>query len=185
MHDAAMIRRGLLLLLLLLVAGCGNGSERVFVPSERVEHELEMAKVMAGVDRVEVYRIDGDRDDREPLQQNENRPRIGRYHVISRGPDRGAEFAARLAAVLSDPATFPGVNPGCVAAPGVAYRVWRGSESTDILICFKCSVLSWGPRSNPETHFAAFLESKRTPDLVRLAKEALPNDPEISSLSEK
>lgn len=108
---------------------------------------------------------------------------IGNYPVISKGQELGPDFSNRLVALLFDNSTPTHKSASCFM-PGVAFRVWKGEESVDVLLCLDCFKVSWGPPSNPEQTKISFWGSIRQPDFLRLAKEALPNDPEIQKLQE-
>lgn len=101
--------------------------------------------------------------------------------MISTGKALEKEFAARLAAILLDEKTylFDMAPKSCELNPGVAFRLWKGTRQVNVVLSFECDMLL----VNPWLGFADFDPAR--PALVRLVKEALPDDPEIQKLPEK
>jgi hypothetical protein len=162
--DTSMRRLLSLLFIVALSAcsfGCGDGISR------------EGRAVLREGTRVEVFRVSS-----EPSRQPTGGPTIGRYPVLSQGKDLGPDFAARLAdAVLG----HPELDKKCGIQPGVAFRVWRGDQCVEVLVCFKCDVLAmhlgngdWDWNSNMLRAFGSARAK-----LLALCKEALPDDPVI------
>jgi hypothetical protein len=102
-----------------------------------------------------------------------------------------ADFARRLVAVLLEDGTYAVHSPpfsrsvvsGCSFDPGIGYRLWSGKRSVDVLFCFECDQVEIGPIPRrlgdlrwevADTHARAVL--------LGLAKEALPDAPEITAL---
>jgi hypothetical protein len=139
------------------------------------------AAKIAGASRVEVFRLDGMSPRTSPPTIGART--IGGFPVTARGADQGGAFADRLAGLLSRPSTYSYAFAGCFW-PGVAFRVWKGEECTEVLICFQCDNLYAGPPQDRAMENASFAGSPRRRDLVRLAKEAFPDDPEIQALEE-
>jgi hypothetical protein len=139
--------------------------------------------ILRGATRVEVYRIDGrNGDERVPPKPGERA--IGGFRVIARGEDRGPEFAARLADVLLDRATYSSTYNKCYW-PGVVFRACKGQECVDVMVCFQCDNFYVGPPSKVEVReTASFYDTPAVPRLVRLAKEAFPDDKDIQALKE-
>src|SRR5262245_51307271 len=98
--------------------------------------------ILAGADRVEGFRIDGGDVGREPQPPGESG--LDGFRVIARGKEQGKEFTDRLAEILSDRKTHTS-NWAMCYWPGVAFRVWKGDECVDVLICFKCDNFYCGP----------------------------------------
>ena len=111
---------------------------------------------------------------------------IAGFPILATGKEQDQAFAARLTAILlGDDVTRNAKK--CGFSPGVAYRLWKGDLAVEVLICFECDVL-WphvvGERSDhPHLEWQDF-DSVRA-DLIKLAKEAFPDDKEILSLSSK
>jgi hypothetical protein len=145
-------------------AGCGPGISR------------EGRAVLREGTRVEVFRVA-----QKPLRSPTGEPVIGRHPVLAQGKDLGADFAARLAdSVLGHPV----LEMKCGIQPGVAFRVWRGDQCVEVLVCFQCNVLAmhlgsgdWGWTSDMLRDFTGGRAR-----LLALCKEALPDDPVIQRL---
>jgi len=147
-------------------AGCSPGISR------------EGKAVLREGTRVEVFRVAPEQP-RSPTAG----PKIGRYPVLAQGKDLGANFAARLADVLIG---HPDLEKKCGIQPGVAFRVWRGDQCVEVLVCFKCDVLAmhlgtgdWDWTSDMLRDF-----SGSRAKLLALCKEVLPDDPVIQGLSD-
>jgi hypothetical protein len=93
-----------------------------------------------------------------------------------------------IADVLSDPDQYHRDDARCFM-PGVAFRVWHEGayegENIDVLICFFCDNVYCGSPNGPERKTASFFGSPRRRDLVRLAKEAFPDDKDIQALKDE
>lgn len=147
-------------------AGCSPGVSRE-----------EKAILREGA-RVEVFRVAP-----EPSQGPTDGLKIGRYSVLAQGKDQGPDFAARLAEALSG---HPKLLKKCGIQPGVAFRIWRGEQCVEVLVCFKCDVLAvhkgtgdWDWTSDMLRDFSAGRAR-----LLVLCKEALPDDPVIQGLQD-
>src|SRR5262249_46229630 len=68
------------------------------------------------------------------------------FPVYSVGAQQGRLFTQRLAALILDEGSYaPHMLPfgtqvikGCLPSPGVAFRLWAGARSVDVLLCFDC-----------------------------------------------
>ncbi len=157
------------IILLAVLAGCGTSAKGI----------------LAGATKVEVYRIDGGSSDREPPRVGPGETAVDGFAVTARGKDQGPEFAARLDRVLSDEQSHSNAFAKCFW-PGVVFRVYKGEERVDVVICYTCQNFYLGP---PKTdgqvqENTSFRDTPAVPKLVRLAKEALPDDPDIQALKE-
>jgi hypothetical protein len=142
--------------------------------------------VLTSADKVEVFRLDGNNflfPDKKVSEEKETR-RIGGFLVTGQGEDPEKAFAGKLAEVLADERTDTGNAKKCFQ-PGVAFRIWKGKEVVDVLICFGCNNLYCGPSVDLAQENTFFGRSPRRPDLVRLAKEAFPADREIQALQDE
>jgi len=161
---------------ILLLVGCGRGKDRFDSPTK---------DILTNATKVEVFRIAGEEHPDQPLPAAEANKRIGGFRVIAQGPDLGNEFAYKLAEVLFDKTTWTEDFAKCFW-PGIAFRIWKNNEAVDVLICFKCDNLYCGPSSDKGVREnASFWHSPRRTDLLRLAKEAFPDDQEIQALEDK
>jgi hypothetical protein len=139
---------------------------------------------------VEVFRLDSEEEKRasgddKPKAQG---PRIGQWLITATGAEQGQEFAARLADVVFQDETHFGMGSKCFF-PGVAFRVWHEHDSVDVIVCFAWENLSMTTRrADGHIDYSGFSEfggSKQSvARLVRLAKEAFPEDQAIQKLVE-
>lgn len=161
---------------ILLLCGCGASKGR---PDRRA------LGILAGATKVEVFRIDGRFDSSKSTPIKPGDPTVDGYAILVRGADQDHEFAAKLADILSDNKTYTNIFANCFW-PGVAFRVWRGEESVDVLIRFRCDNFYIGPPTDKQVmENASFRDSPNTGRLIRLAKEAFPNDAEVQALQEE
>jgi hypothetical protein len=178
---------------LVLAAGCvavttGGG------PSRQVRTFLsnEGVAVLQGATKVEVFRVDPgfppkDRPD-DPKADAPAGEKVGDYAVTAKGKDQGPEFAARLRAILFNDRTYLfDMAKGCIFQPGVAFRVWNGKESMDVFLCFSCDelLILVKDESGAVVHLAQEDFDPMRAELVKLAREAFPDDPEIQGLQER
>ncbi len=162
--------RFLMFSLLLALLGCTKPY------SPKVAH-------VAGASKVEVYRIDGKKDQRPRLAET-GETRFDGWSILYKGKDQSPKFAAKLASLLADEQTYTDSYIGCFW-PGVGFRAWKDGEALDVLICFKCHNFYFGSPIGETRNNATFCGSPNTTRLVRLAKEAFPDDEEIQALDEK
>jgi hypothetical protein len=106
------------------------------------------------------------------------------YRVAAAGLDQGAAFGARVAAVLFDPHSYQFDSAkGCIFDPGVAFRVWRGDEHVDVVVCFTCSEFRlYVPEPEKKVRRLGEDFDENRAAFVRLAKDAFPGDPQIQGL---
>jgi len=155
-----------------LLLGCGGNASRFGQRS---------LAVLAGATKVEVFRID---PREEAFEHKAGERRIGGYLITAQGYDQGQDFADRLAEILQDDKTFTNDYAKCFN-PGVAYRVWKDAQAVEVLLCFMCDNLYCGPPTDRANETASFLGSPRRADLLRLTKEAFPDDKDIQALKDK
>jgi hypothetical protein len=155
--------------------GCGKGTSRF---------DSRTRAILAGATRVEVFRIDGNDTPGRLKPKQEGGRSIGGFRVLSQGADQAQPFAAKLADILLDNETYTETWAACYM-PGVALRVWKDEDHADVLICFKCQNLYCGPPIQRATENASFAGSPAESRLIRLAKEAFPDDEQIQALKEK
>jgi len=172
-----MTRRQLFLTATLLVLlGCETSKDR---PGGRT------TGILAGTTRVEVFRIDGGDEAHEPRPINPGDLTVSGYAILAKGADQGPECAQRLEEILSVETMLAGMRAHCFW-PGVAFRIWKGQEYTDMIICFRCQNYYLGPATDGRAmENGWFAGSPSASRLVRLAKEAFPDDKEIQALEEK
>lgn len=178
MSTKKMPNRLLISAAFLLLLGCSAGKGR---PDRRT------AGILTGATKVEVFRIDGrgpnDPSGTTPIKPGD--PTVGGYAIMARGKDQGREFAAKLWDILNDNKTYTDKFAKCFN-PGVAFRVWKGEESVDVIICFRCNNFYLGPPTDIRVmETASFHDSPNRRRFVQLAKEAFPNDKELQNLKDE
>lgn len=146
---------------------------------------------LAEATRTEVFRLDpfqaalaamDGSNDFKPGQRH-----IGPYLVVGTPQKQGQEFTTRLVSALFENFNTNTQNfSSCGFEPAVAFRLWHGEQSTDILLCFACDDLRiWtNEPGNPNTRRVAMsgdMEQGRVA-LLRLVKEVFPNDKVLQSL---
>jgi hypothetical protein len=157
------------------------GADDSTKPSEKVKERLgdKTIAILRGATKVDVFRISPN------MAKKDEEKQIGGYPITATGAEQKKEFAAKLAAVLLEEKTYFGQQARCFN-PGVAFRLWKDKESVDVVICFACTDLRLVSRD------ADGKEIKSTsgafgPDiqpLLKLAKEAFPDDKEIQGIKE-
>jgi hypothetical protein len=170
--------RLLALALLAGMLGCKSSESAETNTAKRLDQGI--LAILEGATRVEAFRVLN-------LQTLKEEPkvkrRIGGFLVTPRGRTLGKEFGKELAGILSDDRTYSSAWAGCFN-PGVAFYVWKGDERIDILICFVCENLYCGPPAENAHENVSFVGSPARAQLVRLVKQAFPEDKEIQGLSE-
>ncbi|MCK6471502.1 MAG: hypothetical protein L6R28_07130 [Planctomycetes bacterium] len=172
------------LLALSLIAGASAAE-----PSQQVADFLgkDAIEILKAPEKVECFRIDGKslRTPENPAKDDGAPQRIRGYTITAQGKDQDAAFGGKIAAVLFDEKTYNfEETKKCLPLPGVAFRVWKGGDSVDVLLCFECSmvVVATGGK-DVQTKVEDFDHARAA--LVSLAKAALPDDKTIQSLKEK
>jgi hypothetical protein len=140
---------------------------------------------LARATRVEAFRLKP-----QPfVKATWKKPNIGGHPVVANGNEQDRSFAARLAPLLLNNNLYDPRRVHTGFQPGVAFRIWCDDEKVDVVICFTCNNLKimgdkgWAPLQRPYGHLGGFDPVR--PALLRLAKEAFPNDKQIQALKEK
>jgi hypothetical protein len=181
------MRRRLGVLALTLLSGCaGAAAEDKGPPAEVRERFGEQTiAIVQGATRVEVFRIDG-RDYLDPKKEvGKQDKRFGGYAVTATGKEQGEKFAAAAAKVLLDGKNYDFVGAkGCKFDPGVGLRFWKGKESADVVVCYRCNELKvTAPdpeKQGVKSPYADFDPGRAA--FVKLAQEAFPDDKDIQGL---
>jgi hypothetical protein len=124
--------------------------------------------------RVEVFRVD-------PKPGEDRADAVGGYPILAVGREQGPEFAARLSEVLRRWGVSRS-SKKCGLMAGVAFRVWDGDRAVEVLICFKCDDLKVHVVGDDDSDEGLLAFDSERRDLLALAKEALPDDPDIRAL---
>jgi hypothetical protein len=151
-------------------------------PSDKVKERLgdKAVGLLQGATRVEVFRV-------APEEAKPGEKSVGGYRVAATGAEQKKEFAGRLTAVLLKDETYFGTQSRCFL-PGVAFRLWdEDKQSVDVVICFGCSNLRVIARDadGKEVKTAAGGFGPDKGALLKLAKEAFPDDRDIQGLTDE
>ncbi|MBI2922183.1 MAG: hypothetical protein HYY18_14115 [Planctomycetes bacterium] len=167
-----------------LAAGIGAEDDKKG-PSEKVRAFLggeRVVGIIAGATRVEVFRVFPEKPN-EPMGKE-----CGGYPVISTGKERDREFAGKVAAILLDEKTYDFEKAKkCKFEPGVGFRLWREKDWVDVTLCFHCDELEISSKKPDEKELRTSHEDfdAARAALVKLVKEAFPDDKEIQALEDK
>jgi hypothetical protein len=167
------------LLAMLMTAAC---SSSLAGESKRVTEFLgeRAIKVLAAPDRVEVFRVVPTRE-KKPNDQA-----FAGYPQRAAGKEQGPEYARELAGVLKDDHSYDwDFAKACEFEPGVGYRVWSGKDSVVVLICFHCNEIGVIEDESKPDHMHVRSADPARKALVKLARQALPDDKTIQSLSKE
>ena len=102
---------------------------------------------------------------------------IGKFTIIAQGPRLDREAARALAKILQGKEIRQSIKK-CGFHPGVAFQIVDAKgNSVDTLFCFLCDVMQLGGSDWQDFDLARG-------KVLRLAKRAFPDDPEIQGLKE-
>lgn len=130
----------------------------------------------------------------ESSPANPNRPvktfppssaKVDGLYILATGKEQGPAFAKQITHVLFDEGTYTSDTVSCITLPGVVFRVWSGTQSLDVVLCFHCgemyTVTHAANGKETQGVYTLMAGDSRT-KFARLAKQALPNDPDIQAL---
>lgn len=171
----------LLVLLVLLAPASLWADEPAKGPSDKVKEKLgdEALGILKGATKVEAYRVN-------PDLSAKGDKRIGGYLITADGKEQGKEFAAKLAEVLYRDQSWFGQQARCYL-PGVAFRISKDKEAIEVIICFTCENFRFivkDAKGNEVKKLSGAFGPDLAP-LVKLAKEAFPDDKDIQALKDK
>ena len=148
------------------------------------------AAIFSNATKVETFRLFA-------VSRNEkSKTSLRTFKVFAQGPTLDGTFGRKLGAILLRPETY--ILPGqgttaCAFEPGVAFRVWSGPKSVDVIICFHCnqlgvvendpkvSVRSIGGRLNDRMNVLGDFNPARA-QLLALAKQAFASVEAVQSM---
>ncbi len=165
-----------------LSVGTARAEEKLVEPPKKVEKVLgaPVVKLLGGCTKVETFRID-------PVVSTERgKEYICGYKIVGHGKEEGKDYAVRLTNVLYSEATYFGATAKCFE-PGVAFRIWCDKEWVDVVVCFTCTnlaIFDGKGKEIAETH-GGFGGTASEGALIKLAKEAFPDDKAIQGLKEE
>jgi hypothetical protein len=181
-----MRRRRWAALCVLLAAAAGRADDRPRDVPDAVKKLLgdEAVQVLQNADRVEVFRAAPGPDPNPKANQDY----IDGYRLTAKGKDPGKEFLGRAAATLLDEKTYVGKDLPERFEPAVGLRFWQNQDLVEVLIGFKqggVDVISKQADGKLVQRTARGLGTSARPALVKLAKQAFPDDKDIQDLTEE
>ena len=158
--------------------GPTHSTARAFQAGGRVPRAARTLAILAKADRVEVYRV---------KEGGKGSEQLDGYPIVDIGKPQDKAFAGKLKAVLYDEKTYDfDTAKACEFMPGVGFRVLSDEGQVDVILCFHCDELQLfttdGKHKEVEKKHEDF--DRARPALVKLAKQAFPNDKEIQALKE-
>ena len=154
------------------------------------KNKARAAEIFDGADKVEALRLFPIGAEKRLGQVAPNVPFFARHKVENK------QFAARLGAIVLDAKSYalPGQSTTqCTIEPAVAFRVWKGRQFADTVICFKCDQLAVLEHNDsaPKRSIGGLLMGRFNvagdflvrPQLLALTKEAFPKDDAVQSLN--
>ncbi len=176
---------GIVALICLFVAG------RAVHLGPRLHLGYQADGILDGATRVETFRVMSEIEVHSPEQGHSPRTfsptavKVDHCYVTATGKEQGPQFAKEIAAILLDEGTYTHDTLSCITLPGVVFRIWKGSQSLDVVLCFHCGEMYTITRAanGKETPgvYTLMAGDSRT-KFARLAKQAFPSDPEIQAL---
>lgn len=112
------------------------------------------------------------------------RTRIDPERITARGANLSTQQTAELKDLLLSPGSYRlSVRKQCLPRAGVGLRLYAGSRTADVLLCFECDMLGLAsPDDRQQAGWEDFDPVR--PQLVRLVKELFPEDFVILGLRE-
>jgi hypothetical protein len=151
-------------------------------PSPRVVRFLgdRAAATLAGATKVEVFRL-------SPQRAKENQPSLGGYLVTAKGAEQGEPFAQRVASVLLDESTYDfATSKRGGFEPVVGFKLWKNGAWVEVVLSFaNAELVVLSPTGDGALRSAQEDFDAARPALLKLAKDSLPNDPDIQALTEQ
>jgi hypothetical protein len=152
-------------------------------PSAKLKERLgePTVAILKNVTRVEVFRVQPKRPDK-PAEKN-----VVGYTIVATVGEPKKELASKLAAVLLADKTYFSEQSRCFL-PGIGFRLWtEKKESVDMVVCLTCTNLRLVSRDadGKEIKSVAGAFGPELQPLLKLVKEAFPDDKEIQKIGEE
>jgi hypothetical protein len=144
-------------------------------PSPKIKDffKPKMIEILTGVERVETFRIKGKLG--------------GGFDELAKGPVWKDEKAKAVAAIFLDEKSYEWEQKKlCDPQPGVMFKLFKGDERIEVLLCFECDIVQFIALDAKGQKIASAINDfdPARPKLVKLTKEALPDDKVIQGLKE-
>lgn len=150
------------------------GSMLVQFSSERAA----VAAILTKADKIEPFLI----EPIVPLARGD----IEGYKVVLKGKRLNSELAQSLTTIVLDSKSymFSEASKMCLFQPRVAFRVWRGQQFVDTLICFDCFQLQFVIPNNEDSSHPTFASGWYDIDpaglkLMELIRQVFPKTTEL------
>ncbi len=164
----------LLFALFVLAAGCAAPARAERKPIDPAAAKLlgDAAPVIAEADSVEAFLLLGEK---APAARS-----LQGYPVIETRT-LSDEQRERVSALLVSPEGFTGMPPKlCEFHPFIALRFKKGTQETDVLLCFSCDERRVFFQNRMISEHIDFIRK----DLVVLTKQLFPSNPDVKRLRE-
>ena len=160
---------------------------------------FEKIKVLLGSDaigflgeatRVQAFRVGSPDDvwnfDQGPIPQalSHSFPRMDGWFLLGTAKEPSRVLAQKLRQILLD-GSYLQIRILCITRPGVIFRLWKGSQSLDVLLCFHCGEMYTVMRDSTgkaKLGIYIVMGGDTKSSFARLAKEAFPDDTTIQAL---
>lgn len=137
--------------------------------------------IISGATWCQVFKIDPERSEPEgPLSA-----RTDHHAILATGKKLTGTDIAQIQRILLNPARYA-VGPldpaACHLSPGVAFRLWRGSDSVDVLACYQCAHVIIATHDAGGRLVHQYMTPFPVGELSGFVRQAFPNDPELQGV---
>lgn len=152
--------------------------------------------ILAAPERVEAFRVRAQDNEAKEAAISDLGPaeraslpgvRVAGYPVLAKASWLPQPLSSEIVSRVANECTYDQSGaPGCAFEPGVAFRVVRGSESLDAVVCFACNqieiVISREGRPVHVNRLAQISFDRGRRHLLDVARAAFPSDTQLSGL---
>ncbi len=147
--------------------------------------------ILAGATRVETFRVMSPIEaeeldpDHKPRIFSPTAPQVDNCYITATAKEQGPALAEKISHILLNEQTYTSDQLECITLPGVIFRIWKGSQSLDVVLCFHCGemFIVTHDATGKETHSVyTLMAGNSRSKFAHLAKDAFPNDPDIQAL---
>jgi len=176
-------------------AGIGVTGEELCGDPENILGE-RARWILAAPERVEAFRVRAQNNQAKEADISDLEPaaratlpgiRVAGYPVLVEARTLAQALSSEIATLITNECTYDRSGaPGCAFEPGVAFRIVRGSESVDAVVCFNCNqieiVISREGRPVHVNRLAQISFERGRRRLLDSARAAFPSDTQLSGL---
>jgi hypothetical protein len=169
------MKRSLAVLVISALSLCTSVQLFAGEPSAKIKafFKPEILEVLSGVEHVDVFRI---------------KPTNAGFAILATGSVWNGEKAKQVAALFLDEKSYEWVlKKACDPMPGVLFRIYKSEKYVEAALCFECGIVAFSiiePKGKAIANQSNDFDPARA-QLVKWAKEALPNDAVVQALKEK